>query len=74
MHDDSSIDAFSDDSDVILDSNQVDVEPIEQHKLDGGFQGGWVFKADILVSAQNYVAWVKQQIVKTCKIITDNGQ
>ena len=37
MRDDSSIDAFSDDSDVILDSNQVDVEPIEQHKLTTGW-------------------------------------
>ena len=27
------VDAFSDESDIILDSNQTAVEPIDQHKL-----------------------------------------
>ena len=33
VHNGNDVVAFSDDSDVILDNNQVVVEPINQHKL-----------------------------------------
>ena len=33
VHDGNDVDAFSDDSDVILNSNQVVFEPIDRHKF-----------------------------------------
>ena len=33
VHNGNAVDVFSDDSDVILDSNQAVVEPIDRHKL-----------------------------------------